>query len=165
MVTLTVSSTPMPTELVAISRPSMMALASAMVFSPRSMTEADEEEEELGEEELEELEEELLEEDWLPEELEVPPLLEEADELCSLAEVASLEEEDWAEEDSLEDELCSEEEADGSLLEALLEASEEETLEEETGSPPQEARANPNKANRRVFFFIAPNHTPNGPET
>jgi len=49
------------------------------------------------------------------------------------------------------------------LLEALLEASEEETLEETAGSPPQEARANPNKANRRVFFFIAPNDTPIDP--
>lgn len=144
-----------------ISRPSMMALASAMVFSPRSMTGEDEEELEEGLE-LEELEEALLEEDWL---LELDPLLllEEADELCSLEEVASLEEEGWAEEDSLEDELCSEEVEDDSLLDALLEASEEETLEDTAGSPPQEARANPNKANRRVFFFIAPNHTPNGP--
>jgi len=59
----------------------MMALASAMVFSPRSMTEEDEEEEleeGLG---LEELEEALLEEDWLLE-LDPLPLLEEAEELC-----------------------------------------------------------------------------------
>ena len=137
-----------------------MALASAMVFSPRSMTEEDEEEELEEGLELEELEEAPLEEDWLLE-LDPLPLLEEADELCSLEEVTSLEEEDWAE-DSLEDELCSEEEADDSLLDAPLEASEEERLEEAAGSPPQEARANPNKANRRVFFFIAPNDTPNG---
>lgn len=139
----------------------MMALASAIVFVPRSMTEEDEEEELEEGLELEELEEALLEEDWLLEEDAL--LLEEAEELCSLEEVASLEEEDWAEEDSLEEELCSEEEADDSLLDAPLEASEEERPEETAGSPPQEARANPNKANRRVFFFIAPNHTPNSP--
>ena len=58
----------------------MMALASAMVFSPRSMTEEDEEELEEGLE-LEELEEALLEEDWLLEE-DALLLLEEAEELC-----------------------------------------------------------------------------------
>jgi hypothetical protein len=57
----------MPIELVVISHPSMMALASAMVFVPRSMTEEDEEELEEGLE-LEELEGALLEEDWLLEE-------------------------------------------------------------------------------------------------
>ena len=63
-----------------ISHPSMMALASAMVFVPRSMTEEDEEELEEGLE-LEELEGALLEEDWLLEE-DALPLLEEAEELC-----------------------------------------------------------------------------------
>lgn len=58
----------------------MMALASAMVFVPRSMTEEDEEELEEGLE-LEELEGALLEEDWLLEE-DALPLLEEAEELC-----------------------------------------------------------------------------------